>query len=845
MPSLSGFVPLPSGEEDSPRRRISAVNPRLSRTNYFDGRLLRASDLTRDQFYLDERLNEVGRAFGQGVISGLEVSLSPTGSVSVAPGLAVAPSGRVLELAQSLTVNLFDSARIATLNPKVVAPLGSGLFVLAISLAVKGAGAAEVFPADLSDDREFQFNVVEEGVTLSLVKLSVRLGVLNRRGGSRFSERAGLARTLLGNPGQPPELDDGAVALALISMDEGRPVWIDEWLVRRNHRAPGALNQTQIDLATFYNSLMDEVIADRNARAQTGGFRASSLFDVLPPAGIMPADGVDAQNGRQSFFPAHFDVAIAPVRTDDLPALLEEALPLTPIDLGASDAQDIVVLAPLADAFFSRFARQLEYDPLALEGRELAYRAAVSSLDGEAPDIPAIREALEDYERYVDVRADDMPHRLPSLDPLSLRARGLGTADVLDTDALVWRNIMEALDGPLWFTRRPPRAAETAVSAVVLARGYTVPEPGEDPGADTEALEDALDAANEEVERLRAELAAREAEIEALNETIAEGNDAAVADLQAQIARLRAELETASAQAALVPGLRSRVDELEGDLQRALAEVQRLNDALAGGGDSDALNAEIAALREQVSSLQAEIARLREQLEMVDTPLGEVVRSRRIADEAAARAAADLADAADGSPPARRRVLASVILTPAQFDAALWPTLNEAFEARTLPGVVDLLRSLSGASNFGAQMADALPGLGVRTVTANLWTNSTPAPPTDDRALRSPRELADARGIDDGEVRESVDRLADLAGDDRTTLTLVGRTADAVPRRYDPILWETLAVAVEAGTLTELSVIVTQAAERDRPIGQDVARRGADLGLSDEQIERWRALDNG
>ena len=53
--------------------RIADIDPRLTRTNYFDGRLLTAEDLTRDQIYLDQRLREVGQTMGHGVMQGLEL----------------------------------------------------------------------------------------------------------------------------------------------------------------------------------------------------------------------------------------------------------------------------------------------------------------------------------------------------------------------------------------------------------------------------------------------------------------------------------------------------------------------------------------------------------------------------------------------------------------------------------------------------------------------------------------------------------------------------------------------------------------------------------------------------
>src|SRR5262245_36707676 len=112
----NGFAPrLSSTPLDPGVERVGLVVSQLSRTHYFDGRLLTAADLVRDQTWLDARLREVGRAQGDGVVRGLEVALVGT-SIHVAPGIAVTPLGRVLELDSPLSVDLGDRARMQLVN---------------------------------------------------------------------------------------------------------------------------------------------------------------------------------------------------------------------------------------------------------------------------------------------------------------------------------------------------------------------------------------------------------------------------------------------------------------------------------------------------------------------------------------------------------------------------------------------------------------------------------------------------------------------------------------------------------------------------------------------------------
>ena len=138
----SPFNPVNFALTEDKARNISSIDPKLSRTNYYDGRLLKASDLIRDQLYLDERLREAGRVIGQGIIRGLDVQLTDEGMLLVTPGLAIAPSGRILELEkETLEINLYDPAKMAELNPGF-RYLERGLYAVVLEYAEKGEGSA-------------------------------------------------------------------------------------------------------------------------------------------------------------------------------------------------------------------------------------------------------------------------------------------------------------------------------------------------------------------------------------------------------------------------------------------------------------------------------------------------------------------------------------------------------------------------------------------------------------------------------------------------------------------------------------------------------------------------------
>lgn len=809
MSSRSGFVPFSSADEESPSRLVSSVDPRLSRTNYFDGRLLRASDLTRDQFYLDERLREVGRVLGQGIVRGLEADLSADGVLSVSPGLAVSPSGRVLELAAGdspaeLRINLFDSALIRSLNPDMSDRLETGLYVVAVRYAARGDGVAEVFPTDLAGERGFHFNAFEEGIELFLEPLRSRVPVLTSRirtglvlRRSRYvNQRAGLVRDLIANPGQPPEIGDDAVALGLLAIDLGQPVWLDRGLVGRAHRDPAAPYQWQQDLSLHYEELLTDVLEDRTLQSRTGPFQARSYFQVLPPAGRLPAETVDPADGLQSYFPDHFDIEIAPVRQDDLPVMFSEASALDPIDLSDPTPVSIMVLAPLPDGVFAHFARQIEFHPLPLEQRlTLLRRNAENAIDFavsegvNAASLTPVADAVDGYSDYIGETASASRERVPSLDSLTLRLSGRQRDPVLDTDTVVWGAIHAAVqeNGGYWFMRRPPRAAETGVSAIVVARGYEPPEPGTDPALDTEALEEALAEATGNLEAANETIGTLEEQIDDLEDQIDEfqnsnpANDE-IAQLRERLRVLTDQLDSARAQAALVPQLQADVADLQAQLADALGRntdlgndltaargalttaqntIQTQNTELATRqGRINALSADVGSRDRQITTLQAEVARqagvidvLEEQLRgrpnprspvepriatdpvtdgtpvrrvTLDTlrvqPVTELVSGRDIAGDRARAAAADLAGRVEGNDDEIRVVNFAASLVPSTFDSILWTTLLRVIDRGRTSQLEDILVRASTSTESVAMIIAASAGdLQLTTAQRRQW----------------------------------------------------------------------------------------------------------------------------
>lgn len=609
------FTPLRAGTTNVAGERISSIDPLLSRTNYFDGQLLKAADLNRDQIYLNERLLELGQVFGPGIVRGLEPSLQSGHVLNITPGIAIAPSGRVLQLSDSpLTINLLDSGLIATLNGGRFRSHARGLYALVLTHAQTVDGVAEAYPQDLAAARIPQVSAWAEGVELRLMALPLPLPNQDE-----ITVRANLARELLGSGERFALPSDDAVALGLLAIERGRILWLDHGLLRRPQRALNTPNALQRDLAVHYQELLQAVLTARRSSGLHGAFAASQYFRVLPPWGPLPQDSIDPVAGRQQFFPKDFEVSIAPVRRSELAAVLADSAHLAPIDLERDADCDLMVLVPMSDAAFALRARQLEA-PAEILPRALG--------------------------------------RLASLDRLALRVLPQSPIHRIDTDADVWRAIWgETNPEEIVYVRRPPRTAETAVSALVLALGAPLPPPSAPLPPDAARLEDELDAALEAADVAEEARAALETEVARLRVRTAElekavalGGDQHLADALSEIEHLTLTLDAAQHEievlksdqrnagvlANALEATSAQIDKLKADLNAARAEIERLKTASSPIDDTikrrvEQLSATLAderaqsaVLEEKNFTLNAQLQAAKQEAEQLETTLKEV-----------------------------------------------------------------------------------------------------------------------------------------------------------------------------------------------------------------------------
>ena len=501
MSHTIGFQPFVSQELSQEGLRKTSLDPFLSRSNYFDGRLLKAADLTRDQQYLDQRLLQTGRVLGTGVVSGLYAELISNQQIVVSQGLAITGSGRVLESVNRLTIDLTDRATISVINQPPLNYFNRGLYALVLQYTEKGVGIAETYPEDIGKKIETRINSYEEGVQLVLVHLNEAYPI-----GSELTARAALAGRFLSQLQPLADIPDDGVALGVLAIDQNIGQWLDRGLLYRPVGIQQHFDGFQQLLAAHYEEMLGDLLNARNWSSLNGAISASQYFQWLPPVGSVPKQAVNPQTGVQSYFPESFNVSIVPVRQEDLPVLEQEAMLQEVIDLRQDKDLDIVILAPLSDEDFNFYARRLETPTAQVSDDTFSLSARL----------------------------------LPGLMPLSLSSRPIRRIAIDTQSPNYWKQVWDRVgEGQLRYLRRPARIAENHVSTVVLARGFKLPDALPATATELQTLNQRLLQIEQTRNSLQAQLNSRTQELTSAN--------AAYARLQAEYDALKNTGETPAA----------------------------------------------------------------------------------------------------------------------------------------------------------------------------------------------------------------------------------------------------------------------------------------------------------
>ena len=406
-------------------------DPRRQRPRYFDGRFLAARDLIRDQQYFLTRESDLGQAAGGGVAVGLSVrQRAEAQSLTISPGHGVTPAGELVLLPREMHVSLANvpaaeqlSARFG-LSRRPQPPMRSrtGLFVIGLRPVEFTANPIGAYPTSITGQRTVEDGDVVEATAIVLVPWN--------DDGARdaLEARRGQAAHAIFVEGLDRGVSANVLPLAMIALQNNTVVWVDEAMVRRELGAdradlPGlGFSPRALRLAHFLQHQAH--LADVLRVSGTRPFPAASRFPVLPPAGRLPPGVINPGDFTQSYFPAEIDADFSIVPEDELPALVEDALALPPIDLTlpaeALDSSAVAILAPVPRNEWRAVAARLT--------------TRVRPLRPAAPNLVAQRKPLETL-----LRLRPLVPILPLPDP----------ADPADAE---WQRLARLPN--LWFVRR-------------------------------------------------------------------------------------------------------------------------------------------------------------------------------------------------------------------------------------------------------------------------------------------------------------------------------------------------------------------------------------------------------
>ncbi|MFC5767825.1 hypothetical protein, partial [Thauera sinica] len=332
-------------------------DPRRERPRYFDGRFLAARDLIRDQQYILTREADLGQAAGSGVAAGLDVDAGGAGDrLAVSAGHGVTPAGELVLLPRDVELRLADVRRAEQLSARfglgriAHPPLRNrtGLFVLALRPVEFTAGPIGAYPTSITGKRTVEDGDIIEATAIVLVPWD------DDGAADALQARRGRAAAAIFAAGGAGALSSNVLPLAMVALQNNVVAWVDVPMVRRELGADRAdlpgLGHAPRALRLAHLLQHQAHLADV---LQVGGraFAAREQFPALPPAGPLPPGIIDTRDFTQRYFPPEMAVDFSIIPEDELPALVEEALTLPPIDLEADadtlEATAVLILAPV------------------------------------------------------------------------------------------------------------------------------------------------------------------------------------------------------------------------------------------------------------------------------------------------------------------------------------------------------------------------------------------------------------------------------------------------------------------------------------------------------------------
>lgn len=515
---------------------VLALDPRRERPRYFDGRFLAARDLVRDQQYFLTREADLGRAAGSGVATGLHVTRGPTPqTLRLEAGHGITPAGELVllpqgESGQGLDVALADIPQAEQLSarfglgriPQAPPRSRTGLFVLALRPVEFTANPVAAYPTSLTGVRTVEDGDVVEATAIVLVPWA------DDGSNDALDARRGRVARQVFVAQQDAALSANVLPLAMVALANNTVAWLDEALVRRELGAdrgdlPGlGFNPRALRLAHLlqYQDHLADVVDTLGGNQR---FPASACFPALPGTGPLPPGVINPVDFTQNFFPAEVDVEFSAIPDDELPALVEDALALQPLDLTlpgqALDSTAVLILAPVPRAQWRAVTRVLasvsravkpaapnlmaQRRPLEVLQRLRVAQPAVAAPDASNPS-DAQWQALAAQKNLWFVRRRHLAMRddytgaweaVAGVDEraveLSLRSRLTGLGLKVQLDKVLASASTAAASSITSLLSSPRLAASDALTAAALGSLVEASKAAPTAGADTPALDQA------------------------------------------------------------------------------------------------------------------------------------------------------------------------------------------------------------------------------------------------------------------------------------------------------------------------------------------------------------------
>jgi len=357
------------------------VDGGIRSVNFFNGRMLTARDLTREQAANREVDRRLGQAIGDGISYGFEVSKSLASTnqapvISVEPGLAVNRQGQTLRLQDRTDVALVRKAS-ASAGGQIFGqclPLQSGTYV-----AGAGVYLLTVAPAETREGRAVtsalntggapcntdslvsavQFRLIQIDPPITAAELQDQDHLRNVIAYKCFgtTEIGSFLKNLFGPPVKtyglldslrPNQLTDCDVPLGVLywTLSDGIK-FVDMWSVRRRVVGSGADNswlplvsdRRRSEGEAMFLQFEEHVNSLRTTRPNPSQLRAVEEFRYLPPVGIIPLSTNGFAQGFHDdlFFDTltlHPEVFIESSRVE---AIVRAGFNYPPVDLQAPD----------------------------------------------------------------------------------------------------------------------------------------------------------------------------------------------------------------------------------------------------------------------------------------------------------------------------------------------------------------------------------------------------------------------------------------------------------------------------------------------------------------------------